>query len=500
MRFATWAAVSSKEQAAEDKFSLESQAKRTAAEGLRRGWVQSAGPYTVPGQSREIYIDLADAEREIPALRQMLADARAGKFDILIMTELDRLRSLQMQVFRYLARCRVQILALNAPIEPVDPADYNQHKADAVLMLITISQASSSLEISRLRRKYDDGMPKRVTELGIPPIGIPYGYRKPLGLDPDIKAIRTAVPEQDPALVPHILEMRDLLLSGQSSRQIASHLNKKGLPAPRGGLWTPVSVLGVLRNPFYAGKVSWGFSESKLDADNKRKRTRSLVPREQAVGRHVPLWDDATHEAILAEIDRRKRSYLGRRNNQLTGLLRCGECGAPLWRQGNGPRDTDRLIWRCSRTGSAVGHVNVPHSELLPVIAAALADRLQSALDASPASTPSRKPPADPIADLRKQLDRLETGYLEGAFDLDRYRARKSELDRKLVAARDAAHQAEVQARERAAWLTSARALSTLDDLPAWITTADPAAVNHALRLLLERITVSEHGIEITFR
>ena len=369
--------------------------------------------------------------------------------------------------------------------------------------LITISQASSSLEISRLRRKYKTGMPLRVTEYGIPPISIPYGYRKPLLAENDIKAHRRAVPEQDPALVAHILTMRDMLLNGASGRQIAADLNQNGIPAPRGGPWSAASVLGILRNPFYAGRVSWGLSTSETGADNKRTRTRKRIPTEQAAGRHVPLWDQSTHEAILAEIARHQRSYVGRRNNQLTGLLRCGVCGSALWRQGNGPRQTsDRKIWRCSATGSAVGHVNIPHQDLLDVLATALDERLRRELE-SPAPTPkpaSAKTQPDLVSDLLKQQERLETAYLQEVIDLERYRIRKADLDRKLDSARDSARRAEQQTRQRSAWRASASALASLTDLRGWILSADPFLVNHTLRLLIDHITVKETGIEIAFK
>ena len=377
LRLARWAAVSPREQAKPGKRSIPNQLESTLQAGTDHGWVESAGPFIVEGQSREIYIDLSEAEREIPQLHQMLQSARAGEFDILILTETDRLRSLQVAVLRRLASYHVQLYVVNLPVEPVLPSEYTIHRADNILMLLTMTQMTSSLEISRTRRKWFENMPRRVTELGIPATGIPYGYRKPPGQELD----RKAIPEPDPAITPHIIKMKDLLLSGVSSYQIAEMLQKSLLAPPKGKQWHPVTVRDILKNPFYAGIVQWGKSRVILDPKtDTRKRDRSIPQAEirQAPGRHIPLWDMDTHHAILNEFHKRTRNYRGRANNQFTGLLKCGICGKTLWRQGNGPRGDYRLIWRCSASGSGHGHINIPHVVLLEKIGEALSGQLSA--------------------------------------------------------------------------------------------------------------------------
>lgn len=497
-RFARWAAVSRKEQNRPGKFSIPNQLENTLEAATSRGWVETAGPFVVLGQSREIYIDLGDAEKEILALRQMLQAARMRQFDVLVVSETDRFRSLLIQTFRRLAQYHVQLYFLNLPIDPVVPDDYNVYKADHVLMMLTMSQMTSSLEISRTRRKWFENMPKRITELKLPATSISWGYRKPIGSQLD----RKAIPEQNPLITPHIITMKDMLLSGHSTRQIVEHLVEAKVKPPKSDKWYPQTVRDILRNPFYAGIVRFGASRVVVDPlTDRKKRDRSIRPEqmEQAVGRHIPLWDMDTHKLILAELKRRARNYRGRSNNQFTGLLRCGVCGDPMWRQGNGPRGELRMIWRCSGNGSAHGHVNIPHVILIEKIAAKLktldlTDSPRQVQDAAPDTS------AQQLQDLNDQLTRLEDAYLAGKWDLQRYSDRKAQIDAEIAKLRDKQLTAELDVVTRKQYKQSLQELINMPDLSTWLKTSDLAEVNQRLHFLIDHITVSEEQIQIVLK
>src|SRR5215217_5044842 len=100
LRFARWVAVSTHEQARPGKFSIPNQLEKNLEVATSKGWVETVGPFVVQGQSRETYIDLSEAEKDIIPLRQMLLAARQRQFDVLVMSETDRLRSLIISVLR----------------------------------------------------------------------------------------------------------------------------------------------------------------------------------------------------------------------------------------------------------------------------------------------------------------------------------------------------------------------------------------------------------------
>ena len=91
-RYAIWCAVSTKAQAGSKKVSLDQQETSCRQEADKRGWDETAGPYIVPGESRTKWLNLRDAEDEIPQLREMLDDAKAGRYDVLVMYDMDRRR------------------------------------------------------------------------------------------------------------------------------------------------------------------------------------------------------------------------------------------------------------------------------------------------------------------------------------------------------------------------------------------------------------------------
>jgi hypothetical protein len=496
LRFAIWAAVSTREQAAADKFSIPSQVERSRAAGLEKGWRESAGPFIVPGESRTKYYNLSDAEREIQSLRQMLSAARNNQFDILIMTEFDRLRELLDPVFRTLAAYHIQLYSVSQPVDPISPTDYDQYTSDTVAMIIGLSSITSRMDISRLRRKWREQMPKRVTERGLNATSIPFGYRKPPGRETD----RKAIPVQNPELILHVLKMRDLLLEGKSIRQIIDYLNENHVPPPRSSVWYPQTVRDILRNPFYAGIVQWGKSRVFLDPSGHRRRNRK-IPADQvdrAAGKHQPAWDEVTHHLIITEIRRRAKSYRGRSNNQFTGLVKC-KCGASMWRMENGPR-TNRLIWRCSMDKT---HPPILHSTMLEKVSSEILPSLRPFLQKQKTKDnveDTLNLAQQAMNEIRKQQDRLETAYLAGQFELDRYALRKQELDDRLADVREELRRAEERATDRRAWIENMADLETFEGLPEWIKSGDQQKVNRRLHLLLEKIIVNGEQVEIVFK
>ena len=210
-------------------------------------------------------------------------------------------------------------------------------------------------------------------------------------------------------------------------------------------------------------------------------------------GKHEPLWDDATLQAIQDELARRARNYRGRSNNQFTGLLKCSVCGATLWRQGNGPRGAHRLIWRCSTSND---HVNFPHVVAVDKISVELVRSFQS---------PTPEIPNDPgnpeaeLAEIQQQLTRLEDAYQVGSMKLDSFTRRSNKLRARIKAiqSREQIEQYRQLYREQ-----ELQAIGTAEErakqLPFWIRESEPTQVNQVLHTIISSITVHPDGkIEI---
>lgn len=465
-----------------------------------RGWNETAGPYIVSGQNRTQYLNLRDAEIEIPAVRDLLEGARKREYDVLVVYDHDRLRDLLSLVYASLSDYGVQLYSVTAQNTPVPPDQYDPYENDTNELMIGISAIRSKAEISRMRRKYRQGMRNRILVHGLP-VQIPYGYKRP----PTETATRKVIPEPVPSLTAHIVAIKDLYLRGKSLGECVEYLEANQLPPPRGSVWHHQTVRDILKNPFYAGFVQFEKSKVKKDRRQNRKSRDRHIPPERIVtnrGKHQPLWDETTHRAIVEEMRRRARNFRGRMNNQFTGLLRCGECGASLWRFKNGPRGVpDRLIWRCAEDRK--DHPHRTHVELVERIGSLLAQSLAPHLEARQTSIPSipAPPKHDLLADLRAQRARLEDAYQRGLFSVESFSARTAVLDEKIHAEENRAAHEEVEAERRR--LTRQMLTASLGKhaarLPDWLARADPGEVNRILHLLLEKIVVYADRIELVY-
>lgn len=502
VRYAIWAAVSTERQAAEDKISLADQEERCRKSAQAQGWVESAGPYIVPGETRTAFINLRDAEAAIPELHQMLNDAERKRFDVLAIYDYHRLRELMDPVYRTLAAYGVQIYnaTQNLPIQPPDA--YNKYRDDTAWMMMQLSNIVSRNQVHDLRKKYEAGMPARVTKNGVPAISIPFGYHKPPGRELDSKAI----PIQDPAKALMVIKFKDLLLQGYSIRKLVDFANGTGIKAPRGGAWGVATIRDILRNPFYAGYNRWGMSRNFTDPrTGKSIRKRDIDPKEVIVekGFHQPLWDEKTHARIIAELDARGNSYRGKRVNQLSSLLYCNHCGASMWLQHNGPRsEPDRAIWRCSKRDTC-GQANILSSQAIAQAGQILSAEISKINDPrQPKKENNFELEQSALAKLLKSRDRLGDLFQDNGMEKDEYLRRRKVIDKQIGEIEEKILNAKsriIRAAERQDALKQFSGL--VGGIPRWMETDDPATINQFLRYVLTGYRV--HGdkiVEIIFR
>jgi DNA invertase Pin-like site-specific DNA recombinase len=108
--------------------------------------------------------------------------------------------------------------------------------------------------------------------------------------------------------------------TSESTTSIVRDLNDRGVPAPRGGKWSPTILRKImLRERNVARRVHQGVVvETTLEG-----------------GRAAwdPIYDDETHAAVVAHLNDPGR-FTGRGGNRylLSGLLVCGKCGSDrMW-------------------------------------------------------------------------------------------------------------------------------------------------------------------------
>jgi site-specific DNA recombinase len=505
IRYAVLTAVSTKAQATDDKVSLGEQLEACRDRGTRRGWIETAGPYIVAGQSRTRYVDLSKAESDIPTLHAMLEDAKSGRFDVLAIFDYNRLRDLLDLVSTVLTGYGIQLFSATQPIEPVPPEEFKPYLASTQDIMQSMSKVISKRQADDLRIKYESGMSGRATKLGLP-ARIPWGYRKPVGREWDPKAI----PEQIPEIIPILIQMKDMLLAGQSIRQIRNWLESEGVPSPGGkGQWYPTIIRDTLVNSFYAGVVSWGKSRIVFDARERKTKKNKHIDSDQIItapGAHIAVWDDETYQRIFSELRRRGRDYRGMSANQLTGLLRCGVCGANMRIYHSG-------FWKSPLGNQAYIHCPVGSKDHFSIrytwAVEMLADELVRCVNDDHVLPDSRTEKISEIQaavdDLLVRRKRLVDAYEAGLLDLNEYGTRRRAIDLQVGKYEQEKREFatdNISGSERALILERLREKS--DTLREYIITENKQDVNHDLRMILDHITAYRDGekkwLELTFK
>jgi DNA invertase Pin-like site-specific DNA recombinase len=112
LRCIIWAAVSTPQQANDQKESIPAQIEQARQVITQKGWQEVAEPLVVPGQSRNInWLD--QVMKEIPAMQQLIDLAEAKKIDLVIVRDYDRLastESLRVQISTPLREQGVHII------------------------------------------------------------------------------------------------------------------------------------------------------------------------------------------------------------------------------------------------------------------------------------------------------------------------------------------------------------------------------------------------------
>jgi site-specific DNA recombinase len=134
-----------------------------------------------------------------------------------------------------------------------------------------------------------------------------------------------------------------LYLEGHGYAVIAQKLNGLDVPAPRsrrrsGPGWMHSCIREMLRNPKYAGEFVFGVRKWQRHPMTRKRVARANQDAEvlRATRPELAIVDRQTWDAVQAVLTEHAKSYKARTvphrktDYLLTGLLRCGCCGAPM--------------------------------------------------------------------------------------------------------------------------------------------------------------------------
>lgn len=303
--------------------SIDDQLRAARERAQREGWRVTA-THADEGISGSVPVALR------PGGKALLADALAGRLDVLIVEGLDRLS-------RELGEAELMVKRLeHRGVRIIGTADGYDSQAHGRKVMRIARGLVNELYLDDLREKTHRGLAGNF-DRGMSAGGRSFGYRTaetPHGR-------RIVIDESEAAVVREVFER---YADGHSARAIAHWLNQRGVVTARGGSWG-VSTLagssakgtGLLRNRLYIGEVVWNRRQWIKDPDTG---ARWYVDRPQAEWQirqdeslrivAQSLWDAVQRRAGGAA-PRGSRAGRGQVPRTLFGgLLRCQDCGGPL--------------------------------------------------------------------------------------------------------------------------------------------------------------------------
>jgi len=265
-------------------------------------------------------------------------------------------------------------------------------------------------------------------------------------------------------------------LATGSCQAVARALHAAGHVTTRGGPWSGHTVVRVLRNPAYRGRLSFGTEEIAAPLP-------TIVP--SALVASVDL--------LLAQRSQRSQRSTDHRTTALfAGLLRCPGCGGWLHSRNCPPGPSRRgrqtyVRYLCTRARQAPVTCTwrrvISQLSLERAILPTIADELRRRLAEAPPPPPSRRVPthARQLAQLDAERERVIALHVRGTIGVE-----KCETLLAQVAARREALAAEVTVSEVAVTPRELRAALRMvrERWPAW----PPPRRRELLQALLEHI------------
>ena len=289
----------------------------------------------------EVYEDRARSGGSVMGrggLLRLLDQARQRSFDVVVVEALDRL-SRDMED---LAGIHKRLSFLGIEIRAV-------HEGVVNTVLVGLRGLVGQLYREDNAHKVRRGLAGRIGQ-GLNAGGRAYGYAPVAGE----KGKRTIV-EVEAEIVRRIF---DEYVAGRTPREIAHDLNNECILPPRGRSWNASTIngnmqrgTGIIQNELYAGRLVWNKVRMVKDPDTGKRLSRPN-PKNDWQTVDMPGLRIVSQE-LFDTAQSRKRACGQKHPNQqrrprhmLSGLLRCGACGAGM--STNGKDNSGRIRIRCS--------------------------------------------------------------------------------------------------------------------------------------------------------
>ncbi len=344
MKVALYARVSSERQ--DIDLSITAQLKALRDHALRNGH-----------EVVKEYVDEAESGRSIdrPAFKEMIATVhqKSSSFQAILVWKLSRFARNREDSIVYkslLRRHGVQLISINEPLEDTPSGRLLEGVIEVIDEFYSTNLAQDVVRGQRenAERGFSNG--------GKPPYGYVHVKVK------DGPKVRTKF-DIDPKTAPIVQRIFRECLSGKGLKAIVRSLNADGLTSRTGKKWGTTSIEKILHNEAYTGTLVWG----------RRTKYPDQVGDSALLQRTEDAWpaivDRITFTQAQAKLSSRAPQAIHPRRVDsaylLSGIIRCGVCGAAMVGQGSSPRYRYYMCGNARRKGREVcSSPNLPSDKI----------------------------------------------------------------------------------------------------------------------------------------
>ena len=252
------------------------------------------------------------------ALQELLADAKAKKFSLVLVHKIDRFSRKLKDLLMLVDELSSYGVAFKSATEPFDST------TSAGKLMFQQLGSFAEFERNRIAERVFPGMVKGVQQ------GNWQGARfVPFGYTYDKAKKLLEIEEREANIVKLIYTM---YISGKSTRDIAVYLDKKEYKTRTGKHFYNKFICDILKNRIYTGKIVW--NKKHYDKNQKTKKHYKYIKNDPskiivAQGKHKLIIDEDDFVEVQKLLANKIRTWRPRVKNKeylLTGLLTCAKC------------------------------------------------------------------------------------------------------------------------------------------------------------------------------
>lgn len=283
----------------------------------------------------EIYREIVSGETidARPEVQRLLADVEKKEYDGVLVMDADRLARGDSVDQGIISRAfRLSGTKIITPRKVYDPnSEFDEEYFEFELFM-------ARREYKIINRRIQRGRIASVNEGRYVGSVAPYGYDRV-----KIKGGKgyTLQPNGESDTVKYVFSQ---YLNGSGATVIANNLDDMGVPTRSGGAWSKATVIDMLKNPVYIGKIRWSYRKDIKQSVNGKLVTvrRSNDDYILVDGMHDSIISQEDFEAVQKKLSENKKKPVRSSDvlqNPFTGLIYCKKCGSKMTRLGKNTRN-----------------------------------------------------------------------------------------------------------------------------------------------------------------